>query len=62
MNGNFLEQKDLRKLRKILQSELGLEVVDEDYLYEAAVSCIKFTAGKILRQANLSPNDNDNGG
>ena len=62
MNGNFLEQKDLRKLQKILQSELGLEVVDEDYLYEAAVSCIKFTAGKILRQTNLSPNDNDNGG
>ena len=51
MNGNFLEQKDLRKLQKILQSELGLEVVDEDYLYEAAVSCIKFTAGKILRPA-----------
>lgn len=62
MNGNFLEQKDLCKLQKILQNELGLEVVDEDFLYEAAVSCIKFTAGKLLRQANLSPNNNNNGG
>lgn len=62
MNGNFLEQKDLCKLQKILQNELGLEVVDEDFLYEAAVSCIKFTAGKLLRQADLSPNNNNNGG
>lgn len=54
MDGSFLEQKDLRKLQKILQGELGLEVVDEDFLYEAAVSCIKFTAGKILRHASLS--------
>ena len=62
MNGNFLEQKNLRELQKILQGELGLEVVDEDYLYEAAVSCIKLTIAKILRQAQLSSKNNDDGG
>ena len=62
MNGNFLERKNLRELQKILRVARGLEINDEDYLREAAVSCIKFHIAKILRQAQLSSKNNDDGG
>ena len=52
MNGSLFEQKDLEVLHTVLRNKVGIEV-DDDELYEAAISCIKFTAGKILRQANL---------
>ena len=52
MNESFLERNDLESLRTVLRDKIGLEV-DDDELYEAAISCIKFTAGKLLRQANL---------
>ena len=52
MNESLFEQKDLEALRTVLRNKIGLEV-DDDGLYEAAISCIKFTAGKLLRQADL---------
>lgn len=52
MDGNLFEQKDLEALRTVLRDKVGIEV-DDDELYECAVSCVKITIGKFLRQANL---------
>ncbi len=52
MNENLFEQKDLETLRTVLRDKVGIKV-DDDELYEAAVSCVKFTAGKLLHQADL---------
>lgn len=61
MSGGYFEQKDLHELQKILRSELGLEIAGDE-LHAAATSCVKFTAAKLLRHANLLNNINLNGG
>lgn len=61
MSGSYFEQKDLQGLQRILRSELGLEIAGDE-LYAAATSCVRLTAAKLLRQANLLNNINLNGG
>ncbi len=57
--GSYFEQKDLQELQKILRSELGLEIAGDE-LYAAATSCVRFSAAKLLRHANLLNNINFN--
>ncbi len=57
--GSYFEQEDLQKLQKILRSELGLEIAGDE-LYAAATSCVRFSAAKLLRHANLLNNINFN--
>ena len=61
MSGSYFEQKDLQELQKILQSKLGLEIAGDE-LHVAAISCVRVTAAKLLRYANLLNNINLNGG
>lgn len=60
MSGSYFEQEDLQELQNILRSELGLEIAGDE-LYAAAISCVRFTAAKLLRHANLLNNINLNG-
>ena len=60
MSGSYFEQKDLQELQRILRSELGLEIAGDE-LHAAATSCVRFTASKLLRHANLLNNINLNG-
>lgn len=57
--GSYFEQEDLQKLQKILRSELGLEIAGDE-LFAAATSCVRFSAAKLLRHANLLDNINFN--
>ena len=57
--GSYFEQEDLQELQKILRSELGLEIAGDE-LYVAATSCVRFSAAKLLRHANLLNNINFN--
>ena len=57
--GSYFEQEDLQELQKILRSELGLEIAGDE-LYAAATSCVRFSAAKLLRHANLLNNINFN--
>lgn len=57
--GSYFEQEDLQELQKILRSELGLEIAGDE-LYTAATSCVRFSAAKLLRHANLLNNINFN--
>lgn len=57
--GSYFEQEDLHKLQKILRGELGLEIAGDE-LFVAATSCVRFTAAKLLRHANLLNNINFN--
>lgn len=59
MSGSYFEQEDLQELQKILRSELGLEIAGDE-LYTAATSCVRFSAAKLLRHANLLNNINFN--
>lgn len=59
MSGSYFEQEDLQELQKILRSELGLEIAGDE-LYAAATSCVRFSAAKLLRHANLLNNINFN--
>lgn len=59
MSGSYFEQEDLQELQKILRSELGLEIAGNE-LYTAATSCVRFSAAKLLRHANLLNNINFN--
>ena len=52
MEENLFEQKDLEVLRTVLRNKVGIEV-DDDELFECAVSCIRLSIGKFLRQADL---------
>ena len=59
MSGSYFEQEDLQELQKILRSELGLEIAGDE-LCAAATSCVRFSAAKLLRHANLLNNINFN--
>lgn len=59
MSGSYFAQEDLHELQKILRSELGLEIAGDE-LFAAATSCVRFTAAKLLRHANLLNNINFN--
>lgn len=53
------EKRRLKKLRKILNCELGLQL-DEDDLQAAAVSILRFTIAKLLRARKFQSRQEDN--
>ncbi len=54
------DAKNLKRLRKIVKSSVGLELSDDD-LYACATSVIRFTAAKILRSRELLSQEENNG-
>lgn len=50
MEAVFTEER-LSELRQLLKECVGLEVEDDD-LYTAAISVVRYTAGKLLREAS----------
>ena len=52
------DAKNLKRLRKIVKSSVGLELSDDD-LYACATSVIRFTAAKILRSRELLSQENN---
>lgn len=47
------DAKNLRKLRKIVKSSIGLDLSNDDELYACAISVVRFTSAKILRSREL---------
>lgn len=48
-----LDAKTLREFRRLLRENIGIEIEDDDEVMTAVFSCLKFTAAKLLRQADL---------
>ncbi len=53
------DAKNLKRLRKIVKSSIGLDLSNDDELYACAISVVRFTASKILRSREfLSKEEN----
>lgn len=53
------KKRTLKKLRKILNCELGLQL-DEDDLQTASISILRFTMAKLLRMKKLQSEQEEN--
>ncbi len=47
------DAKNLKRLRKIVKSSIGLDLSNDDELYACAISVVRFTASKILRSRKI---------
>lgn len=54
------DAKNLKRLRKIVKSSVGLSLNDDE-LYACAVSVVRFTAAKILSSRELQTKEVHNG-
>lgn len=57
----FFDAKNLKRLRKIVKSSVGLSLNDDE-LYACAASVVRFTAAKILRSRELLSQEENNDG
>jgi len=55
------DAKNLKHLRKLVKKTVGLELNDDD-LYDCAVSVVRFTSAKILRSREYLSQEENNGG
>ena len=55
------DAKNLKHLRKLVKKNVGLELNDDD-LYDCAVSVVRFTSAKILRSREYLSQEENNGG
>ena len=55
------DAKNLKHLRKLVKKTVGLELNDDD-LYDCAVSVVRFTYAKILRSREYLSQEENNGG
>lgn len=55
------DAKNLKHLRKLVKKTVGLELNDDD-LYDCAVSVVRFTAAKILHSREYLSQEENNGG
>lgn len=54
------DTKNLKRLRKIVESSVGLKLSDDE-TYACAISVIRFTCAKILRLRELQDKEVKNG-
>ena len=54
------DAKNLKRLRKIVKSSIGLDLNNDDELYSCAISVVRFTASKILRSRELLSKEDNN--
>lgn len=54
------DAKNLKRLRKIVESSVGLQLNDDE-TYACAISVVRFTCAKILRLQELQSKEVKNG-